>query len=334
MTDSLERFLQDLRFDLPSGFVDRVKAGAATRSQPTERSGAVMSRRTELAVGIAAVVIAAIMIGTFAYIRAVTGSHTIAPASPAMPEAGVTRYQAVIAADEQRSINFLNYQCTVNPGNSTPCADAAALAIVELQQWLDDLNQTRPPDRFAAIDGRMRHHLAVAIADLRALIAANVAMDDTKAATAVANAQSERFTLDREASAVNFSKQETIRSYVAVVLSDSSNVLACDLCQRLAGQTQVSCLGKQPPSCADEITATSVLVETFQDDLVRNLAPVALAAKDQRLQADLLAADSALNALSSALSAGDQLQLVAGQNALRQALNRVDADASGISNPT
>lgn len=93
---------------------------------------------------------------------------------------------------------------------------------------------------------------------------------------------------------------------------------------------QVSCDASQTPGCVDELAATKVQVETLQDALVRGFAPDSLAAKGGRLQADLLAADVALDAISSALSAGDQLQLGTGRNALRQALSRVDRGATDI----
>jgi hypothetical protein len=114
MTDTLERFLEDLRFDVPAGLVDRAKAAAViTESEAVEDGGHLASRsrdlvgkhrsirsgladrsrpierRTELAAGIAAVVIAAIVIGSFAYIRAVTCPHTVAP--PPRPSPTLTR---------------------------------------------------------------------------------------------------------------------------------------------------------------------------------------------------------------------------------------------------
>jgi hypothetical protein len=92
MTDSLERFLLDMRFDLPPGLVDRATAAAAV-AQPgalpnrreTVRTGSDFERRrpmgsrTELVAGIAAIVLAAIVIGSFAYVRAITHQRTITP---------------------------------------------------------------------------------------------------------------------------------------------------------------------------------------------------------------------------------------------------------------
>lgn len=366
MTDSLERFLHDLQFEVPAGLVDRAMAAAVDApamprpgpGEPAQTSRSVdamesevarpallrqrsvrnklgdgyidMGRRTELVAGIAAVAIAAIVIGTFAYIHTVAGLHSAAPATFASPDPNIKQYQALIAADQQRMQGFLSYECTVNPAFSSGCADAAAAAIGKVQPWLDDLNQTRPPARFEAIDARIRHHLALAVADLDALVAANKTMDESGAAAALAALFIERDTVFREANAVIFSSEATIRSYAGIVGLDNSNLLACDLCQRLVSQDQLSCQSSQAPSCADEVAGTRLQVETFQDDLVRDFVPNPLAAKDRRLQTDLLAADAALDAMDSALSTGDQLQFEAGRNALRVALNRVNGDATDI----
>jgi hypothetical protein len=155
-------------------------------------------------------------------------------------------------------------------------------------------------------------------------------MDVSGAATAVTSAQSERDTLNRESAAVILSDQVTVESYSGFVRLDSSNLLACDLCQKLVGQSQLSCKATQAPNCADEIAAMRLQVETFQDDLVHNFSPKALAAKDGHLQADLLAADLALNGMDSALSAGDETKLLNGQNTLRLALGRVASDVAVI----
>jgi hypothetical protein len=53
-------------------------------------------------------------------------------------------------------------------------------------------------------------------------------------------------------------------------------------------------------------------------------------AKDAKLQADLVAADVALDAMESAASAGDQFGLQAGHDRLLQELRGVYADAADI----
>jgi len=71
-------------------------------------------------------------------------------------------------------------------------------------------------------------------------------------------------------------------------------------------------------------------VEAFQEDLVKLYAPDSLAARDGRLQTDLVAADTALDAMTFAQSTDDQVALQAGHDALRRAINRVESDASDI----
>jgi hypothetical protein len=349
MTDSLERFLQDLHFDVPSGLVDRAKAAVLDAPEHEagklgQTSGSVattqpllpdrradrdwpMGRRTELLAGIAAAVLALIVIGTFAYVR---GVATPRPAVPTLPDLTIKQYQALIASDEQATTNnFLNYQCTVNPPESSACAGEAAASIDRLQQYFSDLNESRPPARFTAIDGRLRRHLGLAMADLRAVIAANRAGDVSGAATALTAAMNERDTLNREASAIIFSSQETPSGYVGIVSTGKSNLLACDLCQKLVSQTSVSCQSTQGPGCADELAATTLQVETLLDSLVRGFAPDSLAAKGQLLQGDLEGADIALQEMSSGVSGGDQA-MGRPLAELRQALSLVNRDAADI----
>ena len=109
----------------------------------------------------------------------------------------------------------------------------------------------------------------------------------------------------------------TPRLVAGVSSTGKANLLGCTACQQLVSQNLVSCLVSQTPSCPDEIAATGLQVETFQGELVRDFAPDSLAAKDGRLQADLFTAYTALGAMASALSAGDQIGLQAGHDVLR-----------------
>ena len=259
---------------------------------------------------------------------ACSGQTASPSAYPTVQDPAIKQYQAVVGTDEERMVRFLQGEC--NPPASTGCPDQAALVIAELQQWLDDLNRTQPPTRFAIVDGQMRRHLALAISDLNALAAAYRGKDQNGMDTALAGAVSERDTMEREAIAVTSSSRGTITTYTAGVRLDESNLLACDFCQKLVSQNQLSCQTSQTPSCGTEIAATRLQVETFQDDLVRVFAPNALAAKDRQLKADLLTADMSLDAIASALSAADQVGLQTGYAALRQALGRADSDAAAI----
>ena len=70
--------------------------------------------------------------------------------------------------------------------------------------------------------------------------------------------------------------------------------------------------------------------EGFQSSLVASSAPASLSAADTRLQQDLAQADSALIAMSAALSRGDQAGFNAGRVTLRFAFSAVDRDVSVI----
>jgi len=63
-------------------------------------------------------------------------------------------------------------------------------------------------------------------------------------------------------------------------------------------------------------------------DLAFAFAPDSLSAEDAKLQADLMAADVALDGMESAASGRDQVGLQAGHDQLLKALRGVDADAA------
>ncbi len=128
MSDSLEQFLQDLRFDVPAGLVERAKAAAVAVVEPSTavyqsapaRAGAdrhgmsdrrgTMSRRTELAAGIAAILIAAVIIGSFVYVRSLTRPQNITPPitspSPGVPRPSPTLTQSLNVSNSTPVILF------------------------------------------------------------------------------------------------------------------------------------------------------------------------------------------------------------------------------------
>jgi hypothetical protein len=131
------------------------------------------------------------------------GQSASPPASPTGQDPAVKQYQTMVGLDDQRAIRFLQGLCT--PPDSVTCPDEIPIVIAELQQWLDDLNRSQPPDKFAAADGQMRSHLALAIADLNALAAAIRGKDQNGMTTALAAALGERDTVDHLAFTVTSS---------------------------------------------------------------------------------------------------------------------------------
>jgi len=133
MTQTLEQLLHDLQFDVPAGLVERAKAAATAvgaqetqvnghESAPssaarTDETGPAMwsrvidrrkpvGRRTELMAGIAAVLLAAILIGTFVYVRSLARPQNITPPITSPPP-GVPRPSPTLTR-------------TLNVPNSTP----------------------------------------------------------------------------------------------------------------------------------------------------------------------------------------------------------------------
>jgi hypothetical protein len=252
-----------------------------------------------------------------------------APLAPAGTDPAVRHYQAMTVEDDQLLADAAPAVDTCNNYGDPKCLPATAIQTRALQQWLDDLNATRPPARFAAVDTLIRRHLGRLISVNKAWAVAYQARNDT-AVTGGNNAYgAESDALETLAADVVESSPRTTDSYLSAVQLNRADLLACIMCQQLVNQDSASCEA-QAAACADEIATIRLQLESSIGDLVWGFAPSRFAIPDARLQADLLAADQAVYAMESALNAGDQAGLQAAQDLLRQALGRVDADSAGI----
>ena len=250
--------------------------------------------------------------------------------APAGQDPAIKPYQEMLNADSERWIDSKTMGCLYV--SDPDCQAETAAVIAALQQWVDDINGTEAPARFTYIAPEMSRHLARDISYLNAKVAAYTAKDQNGMDAAIAAANIEVNDAVREKEDVVVSSQVTVGEYIAQVRLDRAFLLGCSACQQVVGQREPSCPGSQTPSCVGEIAAVRLQVEIFQGDLVRNFAPDSLAAMDARLGADLFAAYVALNAMESALSAGDQVGLRAGRGDLRQALRQVESEAADIAN--
>lgn len=243
----------------------------------------------------------------------------------------VTAYQAMVSGDEQQFLTTNSFTCA--SFDDTTCLPQVALADAATLQWLDDLNRSQPPARFVAVSAVMRRHLALVLSDDTAFIAAFKAqVVNGKAKAASAAIVTEMVVLERVAGDVAGSSRGTAAVYTADVDFQETFLLGCavGVCQSLVNQSVVSCHVDQTPTCFDDSAAVRLQLETFIEDLVKVSAPDSLLQKDASLQADLVAAYSALDAMETALSAGDEVEFQAGAGALRQELARVDVDARSI----
>jgi hypothetical protein len=245
------------------------------------------------------------------------------------PSMTVKAYQAMVSADEQQFLNANNFTCTSFV--DATCLPNVALADAATLQWLDDLNRNQPPARFVALNAVMRHHLALVLSDDTAFVAAfKAAIANGKGKAASAAIVAEMAVLERMAGDVAASSRGTVAAYSADVLFQSTGLLGCSACLAPVIQNLGSCQVDQASSCIADIATARLKLEAFIEDLVKVSAPDSLVQKDANLQLDLVTAYAALDAMQTAVSAGDQVGFLAGLAALGQELARVSADATSI----
>jgi hypothetical protein len=241
----------------------------------------------------------------------------------------INAYQAMVSADEQRFLAANSFACS--SFDDTSCLPNVALADAATLQWLDDLNRTQPPGRFVALNVVMRRHLALVLSDDTAFVAAFKAKVVNGKAKAASDAiLAEMTALERLAGDVAASSRGTAAAYSADVVFQSTVLLGCSPCLPSVSQDLGSCQVDQVATCIADIASARLKLETFIEDLVKVSSPDSLVQKDATLQLDLVTAYSALDAMETALTAGDQVGFQAGLAALRQELARVGADASAV----
>jgi hypothetical protein len=325
-----DRFHEALDTEPPAGAYARLQIALVKSPVKLQPRLALQPRwsRTGLRLSavLTAIVLAIVAVAAFlATHRALDGSV------PAGSDRAIKSYQTLVGNDYQRSrearprgtcMNFLDASCPA----------ATVRSVSALQQWLDDLNQSEPPARFAFVDAQMRSHLGLLISDMNAAAAAQRAKDQSGLAHANQAAGNERGWLDDTVSSVVNSQQGTVATYTEAVRLRKQNLVQCAGCEQLVSQRYVSCNGDQASACQDGIQHISFQVVRFEAATIRVAAPNSLMTKDIRLQSDLAKADTALIAMTSALSVGDQAAFDAGRISLQRALAAVDQDATDILN--
>ena len=241
--------------------------------------------------------------------------------APAGESVTIKQYQAMVRADDVAFESTLTGDCV--SGNSAGCTAEVPIVVASLRHWLGDVDRVEPPARFSAVAVIMIRHLTLIIADDNAILAAINAGDDKRFQDGLAAWFGERSSLTSETDDIVQSSQGTVATYITMVQRDDN---------LLIGHESVSCQTTQVSSCDAILADLRINVETFVRDLARSSAPDSLAAKDGRLQADLVSAYGALDTMDSALSAGDQVALQAGGDALRHSLVQVESDATDIVN--
>jgi hypothetical protein len=322
-----ERVHEALDIEPRPGGYERLRIALAKSPAQSQRGQAFEMRWSNMglkfAAGFAVVALAAAIVAAFVATHRAT-DETV----PGGTSLSIEAYQKLQADDYATAAAAWSQPCDTT--THVGCLGDATRSVVALQNWLDDLDRSQPPARFSVVDAQLRAHLTESISGLQALLAADQAGDSNGIDRAYGLAIAGRQWTDTMMPAIANSKQVNGAVYVGYI---SRNVLTgCITCQDLAGNNPVVCWGSEAPSCQALVEAVAGQVAAFQAALVEIAAPDSLSAKDTRLQQDLAQADTALIAMQSALTTGDQAGFNAGQTTLHRALAAVDQDSAAISN--
>jgi hypothetical protein len=234
-------------------------------------------------------------------------------------------YQALVNRDDTQLSAAYNDSCSTL---QSTCPAPGHPFLTALQRWLDDLNASEPPSRFAVIDAQLRLHLAANISDVNAVFDAHRAQDQDALDRASFAGNIEAEWLHALAASIVRSQQGTVAVYDAAVQAAQQNLIANPILLALGGAGQVACLGSA--SCQGDVFDARSSVQDFEAAIVRIAAPSSLAAQDALLQRDLAQADSGLTAMANADLSGGQPAFNSGRAALQRALPAVEADIVGI----
>jgi hypothetical protein len=281
----------------------------------TRRGGAI-----QLAAGGLIVVLAAAAVAAF--LDRSPSARNLAPA--AMDAAA---YQAMASRDVNNTVSAASgTDCTTLQSN---CPGPGKVLQAAFQRWLDDLNRSKPPARFAVIDTDMRHHLAAAIADLNGMFAAYAAKDQT-----ALDRDDYLLTAQEEwviaiATSISQSQQGNVATYVESARAGKQGMAVCNGCRplQLAGQ---DCTEIQTLRCEADVVYAKLDIESLASALVTVTAPSALADQDALLQGDLAQADAGVLAMATAQLMGDPGGFNTGRVLFGESLPAIDADLAGI----
>ena len=273
----------------------------------------------QLVAGVLVLALAAATVVTFLTVR--NRGPQSAPAGPVSVEA----YQKVVSHDDGMLIVARGDSCLTLQSICPPPGRPVQTA---LQRWLDDLNRSEPPARFAVIDAQMRRHLAANISEINVLFAAYQAQDQNGLDRANQANSDQQHWIGNVASSIADSRPGTAVAYISSVRAAYQDFGGCAACQSLIAL--VDCAEIRATSCEYAVIYATHSIEPFQSALVRVTAPSSLAAQDQRLQIDLAQADTGVFTMSTAQVTGDQAGFNAGRLLVQQALPAIKADVVAI----
>jgi hypothetical protein len=237
-------------------------------------------------------------------------------------------YQAMLLRDLNRLDSAGDGVSCTTLQSTCPAPGKPVLAAQ--QRWLDDLNASEPPARFAVVDPLLRRHVAASIVDLNAMFAAYRAQDKTALDRANNAFAGQALWLNNVAGSILISQQVTVAMYTDTIRIGKQSLDVCNECRSLADNSQVDCGDIQSGLCESDVAYAKSAIENFEAGVVRHAAPRSLAAQNARLQSDLARADVGVLAMANADVAGDPSGFNAGRLLFLQALPAINADMAAI----
>src|ERR1700694_942254 len=234
----------------------------------------------------------------------------------------------MVASDVQHVAAASAPACNTTQDSSCPAAIAALTSAA--QHWLDDLDRSHAPARFAPMEAEIRRNLTLILGDLNTMLVAFRAHDQQQLDAARNHGAAVDGLLQDEGNAIANAHQGTTAEYPALVRAQVSVLHDCGLCQVTISQRDADCTSDMQ-RCSVNLDTTLLTVEQIQVALVRAYAPDQLAGKEARLQEDLTSADAALIKMTAALNASPARvtpELASAHAALVTALSRFVSDAN------
>jgi hypothetical protein len=305
---------------------DLRKRRSLNRAQSTSRLMRTAWPRTpmQLAAAVLIIVLAAAAAATFLGLRYHTPQS--APAGPL----SINAYQAMVGEDVNRMDSSEDASSCVTLQSACPAPGHPVLNA--LYRWKDDLSGSKPPARFAVIDGQMRYHVDYAILYLNAVFAAYHAKDQTAFDNAGNEFQRQTGWLDAVSRSIIYSQQETAAAHSATIQAQKQRLAACNECQSLASSSQADCAltVMQTATCEADVAYAKSAVQDVEAALVRYSAPDSMTDQEALLHRDLGVADSAVLRMANGQLIGDQSTFASGHLLFEQFWPAVEADIATI----
>lgn len=326
-----DRVHEALDVEMPAGAYERLRVALTRKPVRPYVWPAFQTRWSKmgfkLAAGVAVIAVAA---ATAAAIIAIHNAPGGTSPSPAGPHVSVSAYQQLIARDNPDPNKIWSDPC--DESVHTGCGADATRSIPIIQTWIDDLDRTSPPPRFAFVHAEIRQHLAQNLAALKALLADSQSGDQVAMTRDFVVAVYAPDWLGTVVPGIMGSQQLTASGYrnTTALWLQHSITLCLSTCTLLESPDAKTCASNGGIPCFQMFDEVASTYASFITGLVQNAAPDSLSAKDARLQGDMAQADAVLLTMRLAVAANDQVGINAGVAQLKSITVHIEQDAVAI----